>query len=81
LHLGIFEQSEKNDFFSKLLDFSGLDAGVRLISFTLADECANFWPGRRSAWALVRYHALCPWGSQVDLEPFFSQIFFDFPDA
>jgi hypothetical protein len=30
LHLGIFEQSEKNDFFSKLLDFSGLDAGVQI---------------------------------------------------
>ena len=29
------------------------------------DECANFWPGCRPAWALVRCHALCPWGSTL----------------
>ena len=27
------------------------------------DECANFWPGGRPAWALVRCHGLCPRGS------------------
>ena len=40
--------------------------------FLREDECANFWPacpefsgGCRPAWALVRCHALCPWGSTL----------------
>jgi predicted transcriptional regulator len=27
------------------------------------DECAGSWPGCRPAWAFVRCHGLCPWGS------------------
>jgi hypothetical protein len=32
-----------------------------------ADECANFGPGCRPAWELVRCHGFCPWGSTVAL--------------
>ena len=27
------------------------------------DECASSWPGCRPAWAFVRCHGLCAWGS------------------
>jgi hypothetical protein len=39
------------------------------------DEYANFWPGCRPAWALVRCHGLCPWGSTDRYGAYFSFMF------
>jgi hypothetical protein len=46
-----------------LFGFLALGPGSRKPRPLAVDECASSWPGCRPAWAFVRCHGLCQWGS------------------